>query len=30
MFDKLSAAEVKYEELSKKLCDTDIFNDNAA
>lgn len=29
MFDKLSAAEIKYEELSNKLCDPDIVNDNA-
>ena len=29
MFDKLSAAEVRYEELSKKLCDPDLINDNA-
>ena len=28
MFDKLSAAEVRYEELSKKLCDPDLINDN--
>ena len=28
MFDKLSAAEIKYEELSNKLCDPDIVNDN--
>jgi peptide chain release factor 1 len=29
MFDKLSAAEVRYEDLSKKLCDPDLINDNA-
>ena len=29
MFDKLSAAEVRYEELSKKLCDPELINDNA-
>ncbi len=27
MFDKLSAAEVRYEELSRELCDPDIVSD---
>ena len=29
MFDKLSAAEVRYEELGKKLCDPALLNDPA-
>ncbi len=28
MFDKLSAAEVRYEELAQKLCDPELVNDN--